>query len=266
VRGDVAQPHRLEAALLRQLDGAGQDPARALLHAAIGTRFTRGVQIGSGAAPPREGSSSPRGSRSGNPGLPRGGSAGAPQRAPRLRERQDARKNVRGFAQAWNAASPTCASPKTPITAGAARALRRFATRVARALHPDWTSRKPSGGAEETDAMLHLGRSRCAIPTFAVLLAASAGAGADEDQPPERTVIVTSEERGVVESKQVNEVESPRSDERDWFSRHFRKSKGHGFEYSRSFTMGRDKRRIVFSVQGPLVKKKVPGIGIEIRF
>lgn len=109
----------------------------------------------------------------------------------------------------------------------------------------------------EVDAVWQLGRSRYGIPTLAMLLASSGVAGAEKP---------ATDTPRVLDSKLLTKLDKPRSDKRQWFGRHFRTAKGHGFEYRRSFRMGRDKRRMVFSIQGPLVKKKTPGLGIEIRF
>ncbi len=59
-------------------------------------------------------------------------------------------------------------------------------------------------------------------------------------------------------------VEKPETSEESWL-RNLHTKKGRGFEYSQSFTLS-SKKKIIFSIQGPIIKKKTPGLAFEVRF
>jgi hypothetical protein len=52
----------------------------------------------------------------------------------------------------------------------------------------------------------------------------------------------------------------------DWFRSNIKTVKKYGFEYSHSIPVKERDRPVVFSIQGPLIKKKTPGLSFEIRF
>ncbi len=59
-------------------------------------------------------------------------------------------------------------------------------------------------------------------------------------------------------------VEKPETIEESWL-RNLHTKKGRGFEYSHSFTLSPEKK-VIFSIQGPIIKKKTPGLAFEVRF
>ncbi len=54
------------------------------------------------------------------------------------------------------------------------------------------------------------------------------------------------------------------SRESSWLTSHFHIKKGAGFAYTREVTFGR--RGLVLSVQGPVIRKRRDGLGVEVRF
>jgi len=53
---------------------------------------------------------------------------------------------------------------------------------------------------------------------------------------------------------------------KNWFRDNIRPVKRHGFEFSRSIPFGHDGQKLIFSVRGPMVAKKTPGLSFELRF
>jgi hypothetical protein len=50
-----------------------------------------------------------------------------------------------------------------------------------------------------------------------------------------------------------------------WLKSELHTDAEHGFEYSRSLSLNLD-RRFIFSIQGPLVSERAPGLAFEVRF
>jgi hypothetical protein len=50
-----------------------------------------------------------------------------------------------------------------------------------------------------------------------------------------------------------------------WLESELHTDAEHGFEYSRSLSLNLDKR-FIFSIQGPLVAERAPGLAFEVRF
>jgi hypothetical protein len=50
-----------------------------------------------------------------------------------------------------------------------------------------------------------------------------------------------------------------------WLESQLHSTERHGFEYSRSLSLNFE-RKIVFSIQGPLVGESAPGLAFEVRF
>jgi hypothetical protein len=50
-----------------------------------------------------------------------------------------------------------------------------------------------------------------------------------------------------------------------WLESQFHTDARHGFEYSRSLSLNLE-RKLVFSIQGPLVAERAPGLAFEVRF
>jgi hypothetical protein len=50
-----------------------------------------------------------------------------------------------------------------------------------------------------------------------------------------------------------------------WLNPVFQSEEQHGFEYSRSLAVNLEKK-LVFSIQGPLIKDRAPGLAFELRF
>lgn len=50
-----------------------------------------------------------------------------------------------------------------------------------------------------------------------------------------------------------------------WLESQLHTEDGYGFEYSRSLNLNLEKR-LVFSIQGPIVGERAPGLAFEVRF
>lgn len=96
---------------------------------------------------------------------------------------------------------------------------------------------------------------RLTILVAVALLVLTGSAGAD-DEPVE-------DPKPEIKASALTDPEKPEASE-GWL-RQLHLKKGHGFEYSQSFTTG-SRKKLIFSIQGPLVKKKTPGLAFEIRF
>jgi hypothetical protein len=53
--------------------------------------------------------------------------------------------------------------------------------------------------------------------------------------------------------------------EPNWFRENIHTTKKHGLEFSHSY-MTKSRRKLIFKVKGPLLRKKTPGLVFEIRF
>ncbi len=95
-----------------------------------------------------------------------------------------------------------------------------------------------------------------ALLTVALVLALGSTARADDAKEEE-------EPRTQRAREIIAEVEKSDS-EASWVRTHIRIRKKRGIEYRRPLTMGQ--RDLVFSVYGPLIKKKRLGLGFELRF
>lgn len=95
-----------------------------------------------------------------------------------------------------------------------------------------------------------------ALLTFALLIALGGTARADDAKDEEEPR--TQRAREIISQVEKSDSES------SWLRAHFRIRKKRGIEYCLPLTMG--KREAVFSVYGPLVKKKRFGLGFELRF
>jgi hypothetical protein len=97
---------------------------------------------------------------------------------------------------------------------------------------------------------------RLIIPVAVALLVLAGPAIADDVGPMQ-------ELKPEISASAMTPPEKPEASEGWLHQLHIKK--GHGFEYSKSFTTS-SKKKLIFSIQGPLVKKKTPGLGFEIRF
>ena len=95
------------------------------------------------------------------------------------------------------------------------------------------------------------------IAIAAALLAYAGPAAANDEQP-------IAEPSRKLEADILVRAEEPETIEESWL-RNLHTKKGRGFEYSQTFTYGSDKK-LVFSIQGPVIKKKTPGLAFELRF
>ena len=101
---------------------------------------------------------------------------------------------------------------------------------------------------------------RLMIAATAALLALSGPARADDAKPVEEPL------KKITGEILIGDEESAeRSDQQSWLRTNIRTKKRTGFEYSRSFQMNK-KRKLIFSIQGPMIKKKTPGLVFEIWF
>ena len=53
--------------------------------------------------------------------------------------------------------------------------------------------------------------------------------------------------------------------EPNWFRENIHTTKKHGLEFSHGFTT-KSRRKLIFKVKGPLLRKKTPGLVFEIRY
>ena len=98
---------------------------------------------------------------------------------------------------------------------------------------------------------------RTLMMAAAVWLISTGSASADNEsvvEKPPRTI--TSEIL-----KQASEPGTHQS----WLQSEFHTRKGRGFEYNRSLAVSSEKK-LIFAIQGPLIKKRTPGLVFEIRF
>jgi hypothetical protein len=98
---------------------------------------------------------------------------------------------------------------------------------------------------------------RATIAIAAALLLYAGPVVADDEQPigePSRKLAANALVR----------VEKPETSDESWL-RNLHTKKGRGFEYSQSFTLSPEKK-VIFSIQGPIIKKKTPGLAFEVRF
>lgn len=102
--------------------------------------------------------------------------------------------------------------------------------------------------------------SRNALKTAVAVLFLCHPALADDAEPgPERPPQKLSGQQILGESKSD-------SGTFEWFRTNFKTVKTHGFEYSRSLDLRDRDRNIEFSIQGPMIRKKTPGLVFEVRF
>ncbi len=105
-------------------------------------------------------------------------------------------------------------------------------------------------------------KTRRVFPRFLIATAAAwlvaAGSSAADDKP------VVEEPPRKITSKILTRANEPEI-RQGWLQPEFHTKKGRGLEYSRSLAVGAEKK-IIFSIQGPFIKKRTPGIVFEIRF
>ena len=113
-------------------------------------------------------------------------------------------------------------------------------------------------------------KTKGVFPRFLIAMAASGlvftGSAAANDEPAveDAPLKATSSAPFKITSKILTRAID--SDFRQgWLQAEFHTKKGRGFEYSRSLAVSADKK-IIFSIQGPFIKKRTPGIVFEIRF
>ena len=81
------------------------------------------------------------------------------------------------------------------------------------------------------------------------------------------SVAKADEERVIGEMKRPRQIVFPLaqpSQEGRWLSSHFHIKKGAGIAYTRSLSFGR--HDVTVSVQGPVIRKRRYGLGVEVRF
>jgi hypothetical protein len=98
---------------------------------------------------------------------------------------------------------------------------------------------------------------RTTIAIAAALLVYAAPAASDDEQP------IHEPNRRLAAGALVR-AEEPETSEESWL-RKFHLKKKRGFEYTHGFTLGSGKK-IIFNLQGPIIRKKTPGLVFEIRF
>jgi len=84
---------------------------------------------------------------------------------------------------------------------------------------------------------------------------------AADDAPQEVEV-----KRTKVTSAIVTRLDTLPETEPNWFRANIRLAKKNGFAYSRRFSPKNRDTDIIFSVKGPMIRKKTPGLTFEIRF
>ena len=101
---------------------------------------------------------------------------------------------------------------------------------------------------------------RITIGATVAFLALSGTAWANDEKPVEEP------RKKITGEILVGDEESAeRSDQQSWLRANIRSKERHGFEYSRDFQVNK-RRKLIFSIQGPLIKKKTPGLVFEIKF
>ena len=99
------------------------------------------------------------------------------------------------------------------------------------------------------------------IAMMVVILGFSAPVFAEEDPAK----IIVEERPKTVTSSAITRLDNLPEAEPNWFRANIHATKKHGFEFSRSYTTkGRD--RVIFSLKGPMLRKKTAGLTFEIRF
>jgi hypothetical protein len=98
---------------------------------------------------------------------------------------------------------------------------------------------------------------RTTIALAAALLLYVGPAVADDAQP-------IREPNRKLAARALLRVEKPETSEESWL-KNLHTKKGRGFEYSHSFTLSPEKT-VIFSIQGPILNKKTPGVALELRF
>jgi hypothetical protein len=106
----------------------------------------------------------------------------------------------------------------------------------------------------------HLIQLRCArlMLAIAALLCTLAVPALGDDQPREQPRWQALNARFFPGSEEF-------SSGQHWLESQLYTTKRHGFEYSRSLSLNFE-RRLVFSIQGPLVAEWAPGLAFELRF
>jgi hypothetical protein len=99
------------------------------------------------------------------------------------------------------------------------------------------------------------------VGTIAAFVVVSpALAGEDVDEPS------TVDEPRTLRSRDiVTRLDTLPESEPNWFRANIRTTKKHGFQFSRSIET-RKREKFVFSIKGPMLRKKTPGLTFEIRF
>lgn len=98
---------------------------------------------------------------------------------------------------------------------------------------------------------------RTTIAIAAALLVYAAPAASDDEQP------IHEPNRKLAASALVR-AEEPETSEESWLRKlHIKKKRG--FEYTHDFTLNSGKK-VIFNIQGPIIRKKTPGLVFEIRF
>ena len=100
------------------------------------------------------------------------------------------------------------------------------------------------------------------IAMIAVILGLSGPAFADDDLEK----LIVEEPRKQVSRDIVTRLDSLPETEPNWFRANIQRTKKYGFEFSRSYSMKNREEKLIFSVKGPMIRKKTAGLMFEIRF
>ena len=107
---------------------------------------------------------------------------------------------------------------------------------------------------------MHPSKIRCARLTFAfaALLCVLAAPALGDDRPWEQARWHALNARFTADGEDFSAGQR-------WLESQLHTTERHGFEYSRSLSLNLE-RKIVFSIQGPLVGERAPGLAFEVRF
>ena len=98
---------------------------------------------------------------------------------------------------------------------------------------------------------------RTTIAIAATLLVYAAPAASNDEQP------IHEPNRKLAAGALVR-AEEPETSEESWLRKlHIKKKRG--FEYTHGFTLNSGKK-VIFNIQGPVIRKKTPGLVFEVRF
>lgn len=100
------------------------------------------------------------------------------------------------------------------------------------------------------------------IAMIGVILGLSGPAFADEDLEK----LIGEEPRKQLSRDIITRLDSLPETEPNWFRANIHRTKEYGFEFSRSYSNKNREEKLVFSVKGPMIRKKTAGLMFEIRF